>query len=290
MAGPLGELFDHGCDALNTTLEVILSAAALNIGRGWWLILSQIATLANFYLSTWEEYHTGTLYLSVFSGPVEGIIIIVGLYIVTGIYGPHIWTTSLESYIGVSLQINEVFMGLAGVGLLANVYTAYSNVDQKRKACPDYKESSSPLWGLIPFIYQTAVNLLWACGPSSITFSKGEHVTPLLIFLIQWGLQFSHLVGLIILGHVAKIDFPKYLPSMLLTLLVAVDSHLPSSFLHSNSTNATYTLYAITLVNGIIWAQFAFFTVSDICEYLGIKCFKVLKRDDSGRWVKPKSL
>lgn len=52
-SGPLGELFDHGCDALNTTvrlsahevrtradslrqLEVILSASALNLGLSWW--------------------------------------------------------------------------------------------------------------------------------------------------------------------------------------------------------------------------------------------------------------
>lgn len=35
-SGPLGELFDHGCDALNTTLEVILSAAAMNLGLSWW--------------------------------------------------------------------------------------------------------------------------------------------------------------------------------------------------------------------------------------------------------------
>lgn len=59
MAGPLGEMFDHGCDALNTTLEAILACRALNLGRSWWTVASQIATLANFYLSTWEEYHTG---------------------------------------------------------------------------------------------------------------------------------------------------------------------------------------------------------------------------------------
>jgi len=46
-----------------------------------------VATLANFYLSTWEEYHTGTLFLSYFSGPVEGIIIIVMIYLVTGFKG-----------------------------------------------------------------------------------------------------------------------------------------------------------------------------------------------------------
>src|SRR4051812_27627622 len=105
MAGPLGQMFDHGCDALNTTvrlipshfhppikhaylqLEVLLACRALNLGRSWWPITSQVATLANFYLTTWEEFHTGTLYLGYFSGPVEGIIIIVVLYIITGVYG-----------------------------------------------------------------------------------------------------------------------------------------------------------------------------------------------------------
>lgn len=68
-------------------LEAILTCYALNLGRSWWTVASQIATLANFYLTTWEEYHTGQLFLGVFSGPVEGILMIVGLYILTGLYG-----------------------------------------------------------------------------------------------------------------------------------------------------------------------------------------------------------
>jgi len=115
MAGPLGEMFDHGqhdvrrhrlirliqccvtnltnpwiyagCDALNTTLEVILALRALDLTRSWWAVASVAATTANFYLTTWEEFHTGTLYLGIFSGPVEGIIIIVSLYIITAICG-----------------------------------------------------------------------------------------------------------------------------------------------------------------------------------------------------------
>ena len=63
-----------------------------------------VASLANFYLTTWEEYHTGEriisyasfkcaeastgqLYLGVFSGPVEGILMIVVIFIVTGVVG-----------------------------------------------------------------------------------------------------------------------------------------------------------------------------------------------------------
>lgn len=106
MAGPLGEMFDHGsyrvhftrdgrpdfrsnkgCDAINTTLEVILALRALDLTRSWWTVASVTATAANFYLTTWEEFHTGTLFLGAISGPVEGILIICAIYVVTGIYG-----------------------------------------------------------------------------------------------------------------------------------------------------------------------------------------------------------
>lgn len=74
------------------------------------IVASQFFTLANFYLTTWEEYHTGvsgephghhihndamlililpaqTLYLSAFSGPVEGILMVCVIYFITGYYG-----------------------------------------------------------------------------------------------------------------------------------------------------------------------------------------------------------
>lgn len=89
-------------------LEVILAAEALNLGRSWWTVASQVATLANFYLTTWEEYHTGAsvlvtihrltahthhigqLYLGVFSGPVEGILMIIVIFVISGTYGVRI--------------------------------------------------------------------------------------------------------------------------------------------------------------------------------------------------------
>lgn len=39
-SGPLGELFDHGVDALNTSLEVLLFSAAMNFGQGWKTVLT----------------------------------------------------------------------------------------------------------------------------------------------------------------------------------------------------------------------------------------------------------
>lgn len=39
-SGPLGELFDHGVDACNTVLEVLLFAGAMNLGQDWNTVLT----------------------------------------------------------------------------------------------------------------------------------------------------------------------------------------------------------------------------------------------------------
>jgi len=36
----------------------LLTAAAINLGQSWWTVACLVATAANFYLTTWEEYHT----------------------------------------------------------------------------------------------------------------------------------------------------------------------------------------------------------------------------------------
>jgi ethanolaminephosphotransferase len=75
---------------------VILTASALNLGLDWWTVASLTATTANFYLTTWEEFHTGTLFLSAFSGPVEGILLVVALFATTGFVGSSLPSAHLR--------------------------------------------------------------------------------------------------------------------------------------------------------------------------------------------------
>lgn len=40
-------------DAINTSLEVVLACHALGLNRSWWTVASEVASLLNFYASTW---------------------------------------------------------------------------------------------------------------------------------------------------------------------------------------------------------------------------------------------
>lgn len=92
-----------GVDAINTTLEVIIFAGAINLGQSWWTLLTLFASSCTFYLTTWEEYHTGTLYLGIVSGPVEGVLTLCALYALTAITGGSFWQKPMLETLGLPI-------------------------------------------------------------------------------------------------------------------------------------------------------------------------------------------
>ncbi|KAG1726148.1 CDP-alcohol phosphatidyltransferase-domain-containing protein [Suillus lakei] len=297
MAGPLGEMFDHGCDALNTTLEVVLASHALNLGRSWWTVASQIATLANFYLTTWEEYHTGVLYLGPFSGPVEGILMIVVIYVITGIFGPTFWDqkiltfTRLDRILQVvqhvpNIGLNESFMVFGAFALAFNIVSSYRNVLKATKA--DGKSSLKPLVYLLPFVVSATLQIFWLLSPSYHD-SAIIHSPLFLPFLCAWGLQFAHQVGRMILSHVTRAPFPLWHNMWLWSIVGVADAQLPflfdrSSLIQSTPKRTAVFIYLTLAVSFIIYARFCALVIRDITEFLGTACFTVRKKDAEGVW------
>ncbi|KAG2364834.1 hypothetical protein BDR07DRAFT_1450115 [Suillus spraguei] len=266
MAGPLGEMFDHGLRAL--VLEVVLASRALNLGRSWWTVASQIATLANFYLTTWEEYHTGTLYLGPFSGPVEGILMIVIIYVITGIFGPTFWDTKILTFTHLdripqvvqnvpNIGLNESFMVFAAFALAFNIVS--SNL-------PDF-------WLLSPSHHDSAI----------------IHSPLFLPFLCAWGLQFAHQVGRMILSHITRAPFPLWHSMWLWSVIGVVDAQLPflfgsPSLIQSTPKRTAMFIYLTLAISFITYARFCALVIRDITEFLGIACFTVRKKDGEGVW------
>ncbi|PWN93401.1 Choline/ethanolaminephosphotransferase [Acaromyces ingoldii] len=234
MAGPLGELFDHGCDAINTTLECLLACAALNVGKSYWSIAALVATLSNFYLTTWEEFHTGTLYLSAFSGPVEGILMICLVYLITGLapQGARFWdrgilsVTGLEtipsiakSYSRYNFALNDAFLTFGAVGLFANVVASYSNVVKARRA--NKRDPISPLLGLAPLVILLVCLWTWSTARGAAVLRDGQAYVAL---VCAFGLMFAYTVGLLIVAHVTKAPFPYFNVALGWAILGALDS------------------------------------------------------------------
>ncbi|KEG09725.1 aminoalcohol phosphotransferase [Trypanosoma grayi] len=104
---PLGELFDHGCDAFLTPLVQVNLCCALNLPPCLAFFYCAMSSCVLFS-SIWEQFSTGTLDLGYMNGPTDGILIACTLFLITGMYSPAVWDTDvitpyevpLPSYLG----------------------------------------------------------------------------------------------------------------------------------------------------------------------------------------------
>lgn len=62
----------------------------MGLGQSKYAVLCILVPCWSMFVSTWEEFHTGTLYLGYINGPVEGVLIAVGILIVSAVKGEFI--------------------------------------------------------------------------------------------------------------------------------------------------------------------------------------------------------
>lgn len=274
-SSPLGEMFDHGCDAINTTLEVILTCATLNLHQSWWALVCQFATICNFYLTTWEEYHTGTLYLSAFSGPVEGILMVIGLHLISAVYGPEVWDTLIFEAIGMQdtvrvlpswlshMEFKHLFLYFGGLGLCFNIFGSSVHVIAARRKA---NLSLTPaLSGLLPFFASSATTALFAyLNPTVVE----DQCLPYMLFI---GTLLAFSVGLLITAHVTHAPFPYFKPYFLLAPIacgILLDAHVGPYEAKS------IVWLSLGLAIGV-YGGFVVDVITDITHHLDIYCLSI---------------
>lgn len=282
-SGPLGELFDHSIDAINTTLSCFIFASVFQLGYGYLLFIAQLASVCNFYTSTWEEYHTHTLYLSAFSGPVEGILILCTLFILTGIVGPGIWKYEFVSLdfsslgLGVHSINTTIISSLLGLGqLYFNISGTMKNVskyyksNQKLLKTEASQKISDAYKGLIPFFaYYASILALLFTFPEVIY----NYCFPLVISI---GSSIAFCVGRIIVAHLTIQRFPyKQVPTVIPFVQLVVAKYLISAYGYDKSATLgaiIWTGAGITLgIHGMFVAE----VIMEITSYLDIYALSI---------------
>ena len=92
-ASPLGQLFDHGCDALCVHLLLVGIAPTLDVGFVPWSYGGQLAVAGPWLAAHWEEYHCGEmLYGNGWWGVTEANYTLVALHFASAAFGPRMWS------------------------------------------------------------------------------------------------------------------------------------------------------------------------------------------------------
>ncbi|CAM1504676.1 Fc.00g022670.m01.CDS01 [Cosmosporella sp. VM-42] len=279
----LGELFDHGIDSLNCTLASILETAAMGLGTSHAGVFTALCPCLPMFFSTWETYHTHTLYLGVINGPTEGILIACAIMICSGIYGPGIWTQPLNDLLGDHLpglapMLGETTFRDIWIGLIVSslVFTQIPfcvvNVVQARRKRGEPVAPVFLEW--TPMAVYTISIALWVFSPYS-TLMPENH---LMLFCLTMAFVFGRLTTKMILAHLTHQPFPYWTVMLIPLVGGAILGNLPRIGLPQVSAKFEYYyLWAYFFFSLVVYFRWAFLVVTSICNYLGINALTIPK-------------
>ena len=138
---PLGQLFDHGCDALSTPLCSIIFCTTLQTGPTPLAIYALAASQLPFYIAQLAESRTGTMQHSM--GGVVGVtetqLVIIFTHVISAFLPISFWTTPIGTlemfgYPDIEIQPNELFIygGLIPSGSFMVITTLLSTPTDSR--------------------------------------------------------------------------------------------------------------------------------------------------------------
>jgi ethanolaminephosphotransferase len=202
-------------------------------------------------MSTWENFHTGTLYLGVINGPTEGIVLGCTLILISGIYGTEIWRSSVPQVFGdkiasffpsdwLLLDVLVLFMTIAL--FTTQLPIAFRSV---YKACKRKKRNfTMAIFQWVPYLLLLAMFYWWLVAPGSTVFHSH-----FLLFSLTFGVIFGNMATKVILAHLTHMPFPMfnvmYLPLLLGGALANAPTMLKMYVLYAfcNSMSHTTSTY-----------------------------------------------
>jgi len=263
-SGPLGELMDHGMDSW-TSFFIPFCIYSI-FGRADYsqnpihMLFIYWTIYITFYLSHWEKYNTGTLYLP-WSYDISQIALF-ALYLVTYSQGHQIWKFTF-----LGLTSGKLFEILSYVTSLAfsvpmtfyNVYTC----DVKKQS--NFWESFRPLISLILLFTATTI---WAtCSQTKII-----DLEPRTFYYIV-GTLFSHIACRLIVSQMSSTRCELF--SWILLPLIL-------STLSATLWNLGYYELILLRLNALLYTFFhlhyGICVVRQMCDHFRINCFSLEKR------------
>mmetsp|Transcript_93213 Transcript_93213/g.237107 ORF Transcript_93213/g.237107 Transcript_93213/m.237107 type:complete len:401 (-) Transcript_93213:43-1245(-) len=198
-SSPLGLLIDHSCDALNIVLSSLNIMAMFQLsGSPRDCLLVWLGSTTPFFFATWEEFHTGTLYLGPFNGPTDGVLLLCAAQMVSACVEDYSTFWSAESILGWGWSRKACVIGFYLICVFGTVNANFVAVFKVTRSWPNFGRAVGQT---VPFVATLVLAGVWllctAMGarlfdawPRPVFWTVGS------IFLqLVFHLQMAHICG-----------------------------------------------------------------------------------------------
>lgn len=270
-SSPLGQLFDHGCDALGTTPLAIGLSSALGLGTSMSTLLLFAVIQIPFWFCQFEEHYSHTLRTQVMNfGVTEGQYAEAFVVICTAMFGKGFWGLTMNTFFGDMVPewfaLKHVILLLGAIFPTLMLFTSCATV---------IRSTNTPIRALIQFlpVALSEMMLIWIANSDSLRHLFVDHTIPLLFF---FGILFTHLSNVMIISTVCRMNYPAIHP---------INIPLPFIWILFNLTSDPDEHFIVLFAYGIlIVVQYLHYIVkvmNAIAQHLNIKVLSLGPRNPS---------
>ena len=263
-ASPLGELFDHGCDSVSCIFLIIASLSAIQLGNFQWYTFWHILTVSLlFYSYQWRTYVNGTLTFNAFD-VTEGQFSVIAVCLMRTVMGSQFIHVEVYPNLSLVVILHYVISGMEVYVLLRTLLPITHEGVGKNGTT----EAGTSV--LSPGIPVTIVIVF------SWLYVRHSRISPLMNYPVLFAVAFSIPIAkysiLVVLAHMTKSPLPL-LDSVMLGPLFALVNIYFGSIIDERVVLCCCLLYVC--VNTVLAC---ILICLDICNYLNIHCFKIVKK------------
>ena len=261
-SSPLGELFDHGCDALSMVVVITGASIALKLGQiPHWMVIVSVGASAMFYFTHWRAYVSGVVRFGVIDVTelqVLGVII----FCLTGIFGQDIFLAKTPI---LSWEVREVllFTALLSAAFLTilNIYEIFQGGVGKNGSSVADTSVLSPAVPFVITLYLVYCNYAYS---NDNVFGKAP-----CLFVFAFGFVLAKVSIVLLVACMSKSAIPMVDIALLCPFVQLVN-------IHFNSQIDEYSLLWFCMIfSSLNLIQYCYAVITEICTHLNINCFTI---------------
>lgn len=269
-SGPLGELFDHGLDSY--TAGLIPGAMYSIFSRGsrysiipFRMFFTMWNVMMNFYMTHFEKYNTGVMFLPWgYDFSMWGTII---TFLIAGIFGAEFWQFQIGNWTAGNILEMLLYISslISNVPVISyNIYLSYKNKTGKMRS---FSDAIRPLMAVGAFFW---ITLLWVLySPSNIV----ETDPRALFFLL--GTVFSNISCRLIVAQMSNTTCDAFNLLLIPTFIVTA-----VSILTQWSHLELLLLYCLCVFTTVAHLHYGTCVVRQMCRHFKVHCFTIKKQSD----------
>jgi len=263
-SSPLGEIFDHGGDSMTVVIFAMTLGATLRFGAVLTFV-SSLLMMTFFYLCHWEAYFTGTLILRPLDNPTEAQFGMMGLLLITALFGSDMWLGVYNVPLIGSVQLNHIVFFFF---VLGSVNTCIDNFSRVHDHLDNHQQIRTPAYVcLAPLTLVVSFTALSAWLNPSVLVESPR------MFILASGFQFSYVLIRLILQGVCKEPFKSFYNVTLACVIMTFNCFLDSILMPLVPTGMAVDAYFI--VSFVCLVYLVYCAIIELSTILNIQVFRI---------------